>query len=52
MRCPACDVVSVIGWSDSHWRVFEILSGTPAGRLIAKAQGAAKRLRLGGVGER
>src|SRR5438552_12338052 len=52
MRCPACDVVSVIGWSDSHWRVFEILSATPAGRLIAKAHGAAKRLRLGGVGER
>ena len=51
MRCPACEVVSVIGWSDSHWRVFEILSATPAGRLIAKARGAAKRLRLGGAGD-
>jgi len=31
--------------------VFEILSATPAGRLIAKARGVAKRLR-GGTGER
>lgn len=44
MRCPACSFAFVIGWSDAHWRVFELLSGTPAAAAIAKARYAAARL--------
>lgn len=43
MRCPGCGRASVIAWSDSHWRVFELLSGSPAARGIAKARDAAVR---------
>ncbi len=44
MRCPACGFAFVIGWSDSHWRVFELMSGSPAARAIGKAGEAAVRL--------
>jgi len=44
MRCPACSFAFVIGWSDSHWRVFELLSGSPAARAMVKAREAAVRL--------
>jgi len=44
MRCPACSMAFVIGWSDSHWRVFELLSGSSAARALAKAHDAASRL--------
>src|SRR5438128_5334631 len=44
MRCPACGFAFVIGWADSHWRVFEPLSGSPGGRAIGKAREAAVRL--------
>ena len=44
MRCPACGFAFVIGWSDSHWRVFELLSSSPAVRALAKARDAASRL--------
>ncbi len=44
MRCPTCSFAFVIGWSDSHWRVFDLLSDNPAARAIAKARDAASRL--------
>jgi hypothetical protein len=44
MRCPACGFAFLIAWSDSHWRLFELLSGNPAARAIAKARDAAARL--------
>ena len=44
MRCPGCDFAFLIAWSDSHWGVFELLSGSPAGRAVAKARDAARRL--------
>jgi hypothetical protein len=44
MRCPTCGFAFVIGWSDSHWRVFELMSGSPAARAIVKAREAAVRL--------
>jgi len=44
MRCPACAFAFVIGWSDSHWRVFELMSGSPAARAMVKAREAAVRL--------
>jgi len=50
MRCPACKQAFVIAWSDSHWRVFELLSDTPAARAILRARDAALRLRIGHSG--
>lgn len=44
MRCPSCSFAFLIAWSDSHWRVFELLSGSPAARAVAKARDAARRL--------
>ena len=44
MRCPACSFAFVIGWSDSHWRMFELLSESPAARALARARDAAARL--------
>lgn len=52
MRCPGCDMAFVIAWSDSHWRVFELLSGSPAARGIAKARDAAVRLWKGSAARR
>src|SRR2546430_6512870 len=49
MRCPACDVGSVIGWSDSHWRGVDIPFRTPARQPIAQAPAPAHRPRLVGV---
>lgn len=43
LRCPGCDKAFVIGWSDSHWRMFELLSGSPAAKVLAKARDAALR---------
>jgi len=44
MRCPGCSFAFLIAWSDSHWRVFELLSGSPAARAVAKARDAALKL--------
>jgi hypothetical protein len=44
MRCAACGFAFVIAWSDAHWRLFELLSESPAARAIAKARDAAARL--------
>lgn len=43
MPCPGCGATFPIAWSDSHWRIFEVLSGSetasivkaPAGRTTA-----------------
>lgn len=43
MRCPACQMAFVIGWSDSHWRVFDLLSRSPAAQAIVKARDAARK---------
>ena len=47
MPCPGCGSVFPIAWSDSPWRVFEVLSDRPAIRAMAKVRDAALRLLLG-----
>ncbi len=47
MRCPACQMAFVIGWSDSHWRVFDLLSRSPAAQVIVKARDAALKVLKG-----
>jgi len=47
MPCPACGSVFPIAWSDSPWRVFEVLSDRPALTAMAKVRDAALRLLLG-----
>lgn len=44
LRCPDCRMAFIIGWSDSHWRMFELLSGSPAAQVLAKARDAALRV--------
>jgi len=44
LRCPSCSFAFLIAWSDSHWRVFELLSGSPAARAVVKARDAALKL--------
>src|SRR2546427_4820818 len=56
MPCPGCGSVFPIAWSDSPWRVFEVLSDRPALKAMAKVRDAALRLplvrsRLGATGD-
>jgi len=37
----------VIGWSDAHWRVFDLLSRSPTVQVIVKARDAALRVLKG-----
>src|SRR5438093_340742 len=41
MPCPACGSVFPIAWSDSPWRVFEVLSDRPALTAMAKVRDGA-----------
>ena len=50
MYCPGCRALFMIGWSDSHWRVFEIMSGAPDASAIMKAHAAAALLRPRHIG--
>src|SRR5439155_324966 len=47
LRCPACQMAFVIGWSDAHWRVFDLLSRSPTVQVIVKARDAALRVLKG-----
>jgi hypothetical protein len=43
LRCPRCGGVFAIAWSDSPWRAFEVLSGAPPRRALARARATALR---------
>ena len=41
MRCPRCGALAAVAWSDADWRAFEVRTGRPAPRTLAKARARA-----------
>ncbi len=41
MRCPRCGALAAVGWSDADWRAFEVRTGRPAARTLARARARA-----------